>query len=76
MAAESDTLARGGAANADTLWPLLQKSLARAQSMPSERMRSWTQQMMLRLALFWLSFAIAWAGMRALSELTLRRWLR
>jgi hypothetical protein len=44
--------------------------------MPSERMRSWTQQMMLRLALFWLSFAIAWAGMRALSELTLRRWLR
>jgi hypothetical protein len=76
MTADSDTLARGGAAKADTLWPLLQKSLARAQRLPSDRMRSWSQQMMLRLALFWLSFAIAWAGVRALSELTLRRWLR
>ena len=76
MIADTEVLAQESASTADTPWPLLQRSLARASRMPSERMRSWSQQMMLRLALFWLSAAIAWAGLRAASDLTVRRWQR
>ena len=71
MIADTEALAPS---TVDAPWPLLQKNLARVQRMPSERMRSWSQQILLRLALGWLSLAIAWAGVRTASDLTLRRW--
>ena len=76
MNADTEVLAAASASTADSPWPLLYRALARTRRLPGERMRSWSQQIMLRLALSWLSLAIAWAGLRAAGDLALRRIVR
>jgi hypothetical protein len=61
---------------AATTWPLLQKGIARSKRMQSTRLRRFMQSALLRLALAWLSFAIALAAWKAVAGFTARRYFR
>jgi len=57
-------------------WPFLQKAIARSKRMQSIRVRRFMQSALLKLALAWLSFAIALAAWRALAGFTARRYFK
>ena len=75
MTADVETLASEKTPAAKT-WPFLQKTLARSKRMQSVRVRRFMQNAVLKLALAWLSFAIALAAWRALAGFTARRYFR
>jgi hypothetical protein len=75
MTADVETLASQSTPAAAT-WPFLQKGIARSKRMQSARVRRFMQSALLKLALAWLSFAIALAAWKALAGFTVRRYFK
>ena len=75
MTADVEALASEETPAAAT-WPILQKALARSRRMQSARVRRFMQNAMLKLALAWLSFAIALAAWRVVVSFAARRYFR